>query len=56
MSFCLGEKGIHALALNERKVDNSYSKQLTIILGYQQERKDRTAHGGGVVLYIRKPI
>ena len=37
-------------------MDNSYSKQLTNILGYQQERKDRTAHGGGVVLYIREPI
>ena len=37
-------------------MDNSYSKQLTNILGYQQERKDRTAHGGGAVLYIREPI
>ena len=37
-------------------MDNSYSKQLTNILGYQQERNDRTAHGGGVALYIREPI
>ena len=37
-------------------MNNSYSKQLKNILGYQQERKDRTAHGGGVALYIREPI
>ena len=43
-------------ALNEAKVDISHSKQLTNILGYQQERRDRTAHRGGVVLYIREPI
>ena len=55
-TLSINEKGIHILALNETKVDNSYSKQLTNILGYQQERKDRTAHGGGVVLYIREPI
>ena len=42
--------------LNEAKVDISYSKQLTNILGYQQERRDRTAYRGGVVLYIREPI
>ena len=53
ISSFLGEKGIHVLALNERKMDNSCSKQLTNILGYQQERKDRAAHGGGVVLHIR---
>ena len=56
ISSSLGEKGIHLLALNETKVDNSYAKQLTNILGYQQERKDRTAHEGGVALYIREPI
>ena len=43
-------------SLNETKVDNLYSKQLTDILGYQQERKDRTAHGGAIALYIREPI
>jgi len=50
------EKGIHVLALNEAKVENSYSKQLTTIFGYQLECKDKTAHGGGVALYIREPI
>ena len=56
ISSFLNGKGIHVLALNEAKVDNSYPKQLTNILGYQQERKDRTARGGGVALYIREPI
>ena len=37
-------------------MDNSYSRQLTNILGYQQECKDGTAHRGGVALYIREPI
>ena len=56
ISSFLNGKGIHVLALNETKVDNSYPKQLTNILGYQQERKDRTARGDGVALYIREPI
>ena len=56
ISSFLNQKGIHILAMNETKVENSYSKQLMNILGYQQERKDRTTHGGGVVLYIREPI
>ena len=56
ISSFINEKGIHVLALNETKLDNSYSKQLTNIVGYQQERKDRNSHGGGVALYIREPI
>ena len=35
-SSFLGEKGIHLLALKEKKVDNSYSKHQH--LGYQKER------------------
>ena len=56
ISSFINEKGIHVLALNETKLDNSYSKQLTNIVGYQKERKDRNSHGGGVALYIREPI
>ena len=57
ISSFLGEKGIHVLALNEAKMDNSYPKQV----GHEYfrastGRKDRTAHGGGVALYIREPI
>ena len=44
------------LALNETKLVNSYPKELTNIEGYQQEREDRNAIGGGVALYIREQI
>lgn len=42
--------------MNETKLVNSYPKELTNIDGYQHEREDRTANGGGVALYIREPI
>ena len=42
--------------MNETKLVNSYPKELTNIEGYQQEREDRNAIGGGVALYIREPI
>ena len=43
--------GIHILALNETKLDNSSPKELTDISGYQQLRLDRSCHGGGVSVY-----
>ena len=48
--------GIHILALNETKLDPEYPKELTKVSGYQQERLDRTCHGGGVSIYIRDSI
>ena len=42
--------------MNETKLVNSYPKELTNIEGYQLEREDRNAIGGGVALYIREPI
>ena len=56
VSSLITEKGIHILALNETNLVNSYPKELTNIEGYQQEREDRNAIGGGVALYIREPI
>ena len=38
------------------KLDPEYSKELTTISGYQQERRDRTGRGGGVSIYIRDAI
>ena len=48
--------GSHILALNETKLDSNYSKELTSLPGYQQERLDRTSSGGGVSIYIRDSI
>ena len=42
--------------MNETKLVNSYPKELTNIEGYQLEREDRNANGGGVALYISEPI
>ena len=48
--------GIHILALNETKLDSSIPKELTKISGYQQMRRDRTCHGGGISIYIRDSV
>ena len=48
--------GIHVIALNETKLDPEYSKELTMITGYQQERRERTSGGGGVSIYVRGSI
>ena len=44
--------GIHILAFNETKLDNSFPKELTKVSGYQQIRLDRTCHGGGISIYV----
>ena len=48
--------GIHILALNETKYDSSISNELTDISGYQQLRRVRTCHGGGVSIYVKNSI
>ena len=48
--------GIHVLALNETKLDEKHTEELTDITGYQQVRRDRTCNGGGVSIYIRDSI
>ena len=48
--------GIHILALNETKLDNSVPKELTKVSGYQQIRLDRTGHGGRISIYVRDSI
>ena len=44
---------LHILALNETKLDSNFSKELTSVAGYQQERLDRNSSGGGVSIFIR---
>ena len=48
--------GIHNLVLCENKLGPSFPGGLTAINGYEQERLDRTCHGGGVSIYIRNSI
>ena len=48
--------GIHILALNETKLDNSIPNELIDISGYQEHRRVRLRHGGGVSIYIRNSI
>ena len=47
---------IHVLALCEAKLGPSFPRELTAIIGYEQERLDRTCHGRGVSIYIRNSI
>ncbi len=56
IQLLMHEMGLHILALNETKLDPSYSKQLTTVAGFQQQRLDRTCNGGGVAIYIRDSI
>ena len=44
---------LHIIAINETKLDPSYSTQLTRSNGFEHERKDRTSSGGGVAVYIK---
>ena len=50
------DQGTHILALNETKLSLDYSKELNCLAGFQQERLDRTCHGGGVSLYVKDSI
>ena len=45
--------GLHTLAFNETKLASNFSKELTSVAGYQQERLDRNSNGDGVSIYIR---
>ena len=47
---------VHIMALNETKIDPGYPVELTAIRGYQEERLERSARGGGVSVYVRDSI
>ena len=44
------------LAINETKIDNTVSDNEIIIPGYHHIRKDRSRHGGGVLLYVHESL
>jgi exonuclease III len=44
------------LAINEIKIDDSFSEDEISIVGYHLIRKDRNRYGGGVLLYVRDTI
>jgi exonuclease III len=41
------------LAINETKIDDSFSEDEISVVGYHFIRKDRNRYGGGVLLYVR---
>ena len=47
---------IDILAINESKIDDTVSDDEIHINGYNIIRNDRNRNGGGVLMYIRKPI
>ncbi|CAB4025476.1 Transposon Ty3-G Gag-Pol poly, partial [Paramuricea clavata] len=44
------------LAINETKIDDSFSEDEISVVGYHLIRKDRNRYGGGVLLYVRDTI
>ena len=52
----LRDHDIHIMAINETKLDSSYSTQPTRINGFEHERKNRTSNGGSVAIYIKDSI
>ena len=44
------------LSINETKIDDSVPDNEISVAGYHLIRKDRTRHGGGVLMYIRESI
>ena len=44
------------LAINETKIDDSFSEDEDSLAGYHIIRKDRNRHGGGVLLYVHEAI
>ena len=47
---------IDILAINESKIDDTVSDNEIHINGYNIIRNDRNRNGGGVLMYIRKPL
>ena len=49
-------KPLQILAINESKLDDSFTDEEISIPGYIIVRKDRNRHGGGVALYIKENL
>jgi hypothetical protein len=54
--FILTSTTLEVLAINESKLDNSINDGEIHIPGYVSIRKDRTRHGGGVLIYIKENL
>jgi exonuclease III len=54
--FILTSTTLEVLAINESKLDNSINDGEIHIHGYVSIRKDRTRHGGGVLIYIKENL
>jgi exonuclease III len=44
------------LAINETKIDDSFSEDEISVVGYHLIRKNRNRYGGGVLLYVLDTI
>ena len=56
LQVLLENSPIDILAINESKIDDTVSDDEIHINGYNIIRNDRNRNGGGVLMYIRKPI
>ena len=52
----LMSSSLEVLAINESKLDNSINNGEIYISGYVFVRKDRTRHGGGVLIYKKENL
>ena len=48
VQLVIRDLGIQIPSLNETKLDPDFPKELTKVVGYQQERLNRICRGGGV--------
>ena len=50
------KKLVDILIIAETKIDDSFNDNLFQAKGYKMERRDRTAHGGGLMAHIRADL
>ena len=56
LKVILLEKLVDILIIAETKIDDSFNDNLFQAEGYKMERRDRTAHGGGLMAHIRADL
>ena len=56
LRIILENNSFDILAINETKIDNTVSDNEISIPGYHHIRKDRSRHGGGVLLYVHESL
>ena len=51
------QKNLDILVINETKLDDNFPTAQLLIDGYRKPyRKDRTKHGGGILVYVKEDI